>query len=235
MSGCASAAVQTQDPVQKRQTVEQAADTKLNELNDKMEHFIEDAKNKGTEVRNEINRLYDEFKQKQGSARKDLEEMRNATNEAWDKVKGKMDKSIEDLNNLYDRAKSKGKEKDSAHAADIAIHGYDTVAYFKADTALKGSESFTFQWHDMTWYFSSKENRGLFAGSPDKYAPQYDGFCAWAMTESRKAKTDPEVWKIVNGKLYLNCSRAAFEKWSADIPGNINKADTNWKKFSGSN
>ena len=116
---------------------------------------------------------------------------------------------------------------------DVAIKGYDPVAYFKVGKALKGNESFTFQWHDMTWYFSTKENRDLFAASPEKYAPQYDGYCAWALTESRKAITDPEVWKIVDGKLYLNCSQAAYEKWSKDIPGNIKKADTNWLKFSG--
>ena len=120
-------------------------------------------------------------------------------------------------------------------ADDVAIKGYDTVAYFKASKALKGNESFTFQWHGMTWHFSTKENRDLFAASPEKYAPQYDGYCAWAMTESRKAITDPEVWKIVDGKLYLNCSREAYEKWSRDIPGNIKKADTNWLKFSGKN
>lgn len=115
---------------------------------------------------------------------------------------------------------------------DIAIKGYDTVAYFIAGKAIKGSESISFQWHDMTWYFLSKENRDLFMSSPEKYAPQYDGYCAWAMTESRKAHTDPEAWKIVNGKLYLNCSKSAYEKWSNDIPGNIKKADRNWLNFS---
>jgi len=111
---------------------------------------------------------------------------------------------------------------------DLAIKGYDTVAYFKAGKALQGSETFSFPWHGMTWYFSTKENRDLFAASPEKYAPQYDGYCAWAMTESRKARTDPEVWKIVDKKLYLNCSATAYEKWSNDIPGNIKKADAIW-------
>ncbi len=111
----------------------------------------------------------------------------------------------------------------------VAIKGYDSVAFFKEGKALKGSESFTVQWHNMKWYFSTKENRELFAAAPDKYAPQYDGFCAWAMTEGRLAITDPEVWKIIDGKLYLNCSQAAYEKWSKDIPGNINKADVIWK------
>ena len=113
----------------------------------------------------------------------------------------------------------------------MAIKGYDTVAYFKAGKAVKGSESFTFLWHGMTWHFSTKENRELFAADPEKYAPQYDGYCAWAMTESRLAITDPEVWKIVDGKLYLNCSMSAYEKWSKDIPGNIKKADEIWLKM----
>ena len=116
-----------------------------------------------------------------------------------------------------------------AHA--VAIKGYDTVAYFKDSKAVKGSESFTFPWHGMTWYFLTKENRDLFAAGPEKYAPQYDGYCAWALSENRIAITDPEVWKIINGKLYLNCSMAAYEKWSKDIPGNIKKADANWMKM----
>jgi YHS domain-containing protein len=119
--------------------------------------------------------------------------------------------------------------------SDMAIKGYDTVAYFKTGKALKGNEAFTFKWHDMTWYFSSKENRDLFAAHPEQYAPQYDGYCAWAMTEARKAQTDPEIWKIVNGKLYLQCSQASYEKWSRDIPGNIKKADMNWLNLIGKN
>jgi hypothetical protein len=118
---------------------------------------------------------------------------------------------------------------------DIAIKGYDTVEYFQAGKAQKGSKSFTFPWHNLTWHFLTGENRDLFAANPEKYAPQYDGYCAWALTEERKAVTDPEVWKIVDGKLYLNCSRAAYDKWSGDIPGNIKKADTNWLKLNGRN
>lgn len=118
-------------------------------------------------------------------------------------------------------------------AGDVAIKRYDPVAYFKAGKAQQGTDFFTFQWHGMTWYFTSKENRDLFASSPEKYAPQYDGYCAWAMTESRKAITDPEVWTIVDGKLYLNCSKAAYEKWSKDIPGHIKKADRIWLEMQG--
>jgi len=110
----------------------------------------------------------------------------------------------------------------------VAIKGYDTVAYFTEGKALKGTEDFTSSWHGMTWFFQSMEHRDLFTATPGKYAPQYDGWCAWAMTEARKAVTDPNVWKIVDGKLYLNCSPSAYEKWSRDIPGHIRKADEIW-------
>lgn len=122
-----------------------------------------------------------------------------------------------------------------ARADAQAIKGYDAVAYFTEGRAAEGSASFGYAWHGMTWQFTTQANRDLFAGSPEKYAPQYDGYCAWAMTSARKAHTDPEIWKIVDGKLYLNCSRSAYEKWSRDIPGNIKKADENWKKLSGGN
>ena len=125
---------------------------------------------------------------------------------------------------------SSGMAAEKAPQSDLAIKGYDAVAYFKAGKAVKGSGSFTFPWHNMTWHFSTKENRDLFAASPEKYAPQYDGYCAWAITETRLAVTDPEVWKIVDGKLYLNCSREAYEKWSKDIPGHIKKADAIWRE-----
>jgi YHS domain-containing protein len=114
-----------------------------------------------------------------------------------------------------------------------AIKGYDTVAYFTEGKAIKGTGDLTFPWHGMKWFFQSRENRDLFASSPEKYAPQYDGWCAWAMTKARKAVTDPEIWKIVDGKLYLNCSPAAYEKWSSDIPGNIKKADEFWLRMRG--
>ncbi len=116
-------------------------------------------------------------------------------------------------------------------AGEIAIKGYDTVSYFTAGKAQRGTEAFSFLWRGKTWYFTSTENRDLFAAGPERYAPQYDGFCAWAMTEERKAIPDPEVWKIVDGKLYLNCSQSAYEKWARDIPGNIRKADQNWRKM----
>ena len=121
----------------------------------------------------------------------------------------------------------------TAEAKNVAIKGYDCVSYFKAGKALQGDPANNFEWHGLVWYFISNENRNLFQAQPEAYAPQYDGYCAWAMTSGRKALTNPEVWKIVNGKLYLNCSRPAYLMWSWDIPGNIKKADEHWKQLKG--
>lgn len=117
---------------------------------------------------------------------------------------------------------------------ETAINKYDPVAYFTENRAVQGKDEYTVSYHGMTWHFSSSTNRDLFAADPQAYAPQYDGYCAWAMTESRLAQTDPEVWKIIDGKLYLNCSRSAYEKWAKDIPAHIKKADRIWaEKFGG--
>jgi hypothetical protein len=84
---------------------------------------------------------------------------------------------------------------------------------------------------DATWYFASAGNRDLFAADPDKYAPQYGGYCAWAVSQGYTAKIDPEAWKIVDGRLYLNYSKDVQAQWSEDIPGNIAQGDANWPKI----
>ena len=132
-------------------------------------------------------------------------------------------------------AVSDGIAAEKSSAADVAIKGYDPVAYFLDGQAIKGDQALSAPWHNLTWYFHSSKNLELFTANPEKYTPQYDGFCAWAMTEKRKAVTDPEVWKIVNAKLYLNCSLTAYEKWSRNIPENIKKADANWLQLNSKN
>lgn len=124
-----------------------------------------------------------------------------------------------------------GMAAEKSPESGTAIKGYDTVAYFLIGKAEKGHQSLSWPWHNLIWHFQNKKHLELFKTNPEKYAPQYDGFCAWAMTEKRKAVTDPEVWKIVDDKLYLNCSLSAYEKWKKDIPGNIKKADANWVQF----
>jgi YHS domain-containing protein len=110
----------------------------------------------------------------------------------------------------------------------LAIRGYDAVVYYQQSAPVKGSSQFKYQWRGATWLFASAENRDLFQADPERYAPQYGGYCAYAVSKGRTASIDPEAWKIVDGKLYLNYSKGVQKKWEEDVPGNIVKADKNW-------
>ena len=111
---------------------------------------------------------------------------------------------------------------------DIAIKGADPVAYFEQGAFVQGDNQFSYDWQGATWHFSSAENRDLFISQPEQYAPQYGGFCAWAVSQGATAPIDPTAWKIVDGKLYLNYNDKVQSRWQKDIPGNIAKADQNW-------
>ncbi|NER81670.1 MAG: YHS domain-containing protein [Leptolyngbya sp. SIO1D8] len=110
----------------------------------------------------------------------------------------------------------------------IAIRGADPVAYFTEGSYVAGSVDYTYEWGDATWQFSSAENRDLFASNPGLYAPQYGGFCAWAVSQGYTAPVDPTAWEIVDGKLYLNFDARIQRRWQQDIPGHIASADQNW-------
>jgi YHS domain-containing protein len=109
-----------------------------------------------------------------------------------------------------------------------AIEGYDPVAYFEEGKPVEGDSEHAYEWMDATWYFASAENRDLFAADPEKYAPQYGGYCAWAVSQGYTAKIDPQAWAVVDDKLYLNYSLDVQKQWQQDVPGNITKADANW-------
>lgn len=113
----------------------------------------------------------------------------------------------------------------------VAIKGYDPVAYFTAAKPVKGESGFTFDWNGATWRFASAAHRDTFKAAPEKYAPQFGGYCAWAVSQGYTAGIDPAAWKIVNGKLYLNYSPEVQKKWERDVPGNIAKAEVNWPKL----
>ncbi len=113
---------------------------------------------------------------------------------------------------------------------DTAIDGTDPVAYFTEGRPVEGSSEFKHDWNGATWRSSSAENRDLFAANPEKYAPQYGGYCAWAVSQGYTASTDPEAWDIVDGKLYLNYSKRVQETWHRNVPGNISAANANWPK-----
>jgi YHS domain-containing protein len=109
-----------------------------------------------------------------------------------------------------------------------AIEGYDPVAYFEDGKPIEGDSDYAYEWMDATWYFASAENRDQFAADPEKYAPQYGGYCAWAVANGYTATVDPQAWAVVDDKLYLNYSLDVQKDWQQDVPGNITKADANW-------
>lgn len=109
-----------------------------------------------------------------------------------------------------------------------AIRGYDSVAYFKEGKPVEGKKQFQHEWKGAKWLFSSQQNRDEFAKDPNRYAPQYGGYCAWAVSQGYTASIDPEAWSIRDGKLYLNYSKKVQETWNKDIPGHIQRANQNW-------
>jgi hypothetical protein len=116
-------------------------------------------------------------------------------------------------------------------ADDVAILGYDTVAYFTEGRPVKGSPDFEYVWQDARWQFSKPEHRDLFSADPDRYAPRYGGFCSGGMTLGWIAPIDPEAWVIVDDRLYLNYSKEGRDDFAKDPAPEIAKADENWKRL----
>ncbi len=112
--------------------------------------------------------------------------------------------------------------------SSLAVGGYDAVAYFKMGKPVQGNAQFEIAYKGATWRFASRENLDAFRSKPEAYAPQYGGYCAWAVAQGYTASGDPQVWAIVGGKLYLNYDRSVQAKWEKDIPGFIAKGDRNW-------
>lgn len=109
-----------------------------------------------------------------------------------------------------------------------AIRGYDPVAYFTESKPVKGVKAFSHSWKGATYYFSSKKNLDLFKSKPEKYAPQFGGFCSYGVSRNYKVKTEPDAWTIVDGKLYLNYDTDVMKIWRQDTQTYITKAKVNW-------
>jgi YHS domain-containing protein len=116
-------------------------------------------------------------------------------------------------------------EKDGA-----AIRGYDPVAYFTDKKPVKGSSTYKAEYGKSVFHFASQANRDAFAADPARYAPRYNGFCAFGVAGGYKAAIDPAAFTVVDNKLYLNYNKDVQKKWSADIPGFVAKAEKNWPK-----
>jgi len=113
----------------------------------------------------------------------------------------------------------------------VAVKGYDVVAYFTQSKPVKGSAAFTHPYIGATWWFASAADRDEFARSPEKYVPQYGGYCAYGVSQGHTAPIDPEAWTIIDGKLYLNYSKGVKKTWSEAIPQHIERANQNWPRL----
>jgi YHS domain-containing protein len=124
----------------------------------------------------------------------------------------------------------KAKQTEIFATADGAIKGYDPVAYFNSSKPTKGKENISFSWRNAAWHFANEENKRLFMVNPEKYTPQYGGYCAYGWAKGYAVKIEPDAWSIVNGKLYLNYDKKVQADWDKDREGYIKKADDNYYK-----
>lgn len=112
-----------------------------------------------------------------------------------------------------------------------AIGGYDPVAFFTENKPVQGSPAIHLNWKEAEWRFSSQANLDSFQRSPEKYAPQYGGYCAFGTAEGHKAPTEADTWTVIDGKLYFNYNQEVKQLWDKDRKGFIVKADENWEKI----
>jgi YHS domain-containing protein len=113
----------------------------------------------------------------------------------------------------------------------VALKGYDAVAYFAVENLVQGNKTYAFAWNGAKWQFSSAENLEKFKQNPQAYAPQFGGYCSYAVSKGYTADGDPKAWKIVDGKLYLNYSPEVKEMWEKNEGPNIEKGNEHWMEF----
>ena len=110
----------------------------------------------------------------------------------------------------------------------VALRGYDPVAYFIEAKPIAGNPAISYQWQGATWLFATPEHREAFKADPARYAPQFGGYCAFAVAQGTTADGDPYQWAIVDGKLYVNNNATAKKLWDQNRPANIAAGDRNW-------
>ena len=110
----------------------------------------------------------------------------------------------------------------------VALHGYDPVAYFVAAEPQKGQAQFSYDYKGSKFHFANEANRRAFMKTPEKYAPQFGGYCAYGTSQGYKVSTQPDAFAIVKDRLYLNYNKKVQEIWRQDVPGNIERAEKNW-------
>ncbi|HVL72908.1 MAG TPA: YHS domain-containing (seleno)protein [Beijerinckiaceae bacterium] len=113
----------------------------------------------------------------------------------------------------------------------LAIHGYDPVAYFVEGRPRRGRPEFAVEHRGARWLFANEENRGRFRADPERYLPAYGGYCAYGVSQGYLVKIDPNAWRIVDGRLYLNYDRGVQRTWEKDVPGHVATANRNWPRL----
>lgn len=132
---------------------------------------------------------------------------------------------------LFQLGRADGVEPVNRDEARLALRGYDAVAYFREGEPAEGRAEYAHEWSGARWLFKSAENRDAFARAPEAFAPQYGGYCSYAVSRGYTADADPRAWRVVGGKLYLNYNVEVRGLWEQDVPGNIRKGDANWPQF----
>src|SRR6185312_4458331 len=119
-----------------------------------------------------------------------------------------------------------------AGAKRVALKGYDPVSYFTDGKPEQGSSEFSFAFDDTTYWFRSAEHKARFVSEPERYAPQFDGYCAMQLSRGIKVEADPEAWTITNGKLYVFAGKPAMPKFAKESVAVVEKAKENWPQVS---
>ena len=119
----------------------------------------------------------------------------------------------------------------TAAGAPLALHGFDPVAYFTTGAPAEASATFAAVHDGATYYFASRKHLDAFTASPDRYAPQFGGFCAFGVSVGKKFDGDPRYWKISDGRLYVNLNAEIAEKFNEDVRGSVAKAETHWRSI----
>lgn len=111
------------------------------------------------------------------------------------------------------------------------VNGYDLVSYHNAKKPLRGNGNYTATHNGVTYLFANADNQKTFEANPEKYVPAYGGYCAFGVSVGKKFVGDPEVWRVVDGRLYLNLDTGIQSEWLKDVPGRIKTADSKWPKI----
>ena len=181
------------------------------------------------------------FAQQDNMMKKDNMKMKNnemKSDSMMMKKEMKKDKMMMEKNDMKDNMKMKNNEMKSNNMMkkemmtkidkdknDVAINGYDPVAYFTDSKSVMGTNKYSYKWNGAEWYFANKSHMEMFEKNPDKYAPQYGGFCAFGVTKDKLVSSDPNAWQIVDGRLYLCHTKEVHKLWEKDLKNNIKKGD----------